>query len=72
MFQKAEDYIEYELLKVLNNHIENKLYCYAYMKTLHMLKEFEGIGITSYKKLFNYFYSNKKPQINQQLTLFDI
>lgn len=35
MVQKAEDYIEYELLKVLNNHIENKLYYYAYMKTLH-------------------------------------
>lgn len=35
MVKKAEDYIEYELLKVINNHIENKLYYYAYMKTLH-------------------------------------
>ncbi len=32
---KAEDFIEYELIKKLNEYIDNKLYYYAYMKTLH-------------------------------------
>ena len=35
MVVRAEDYIEYELMKVLTNYIDNKIYYYAYMKTLH-------------------------------------
>lgn len=35
LINRAEDYIEYELLKELNKYLDDKLYYYAYMKTLH-------------------------------------
>lgn len=35
IIHKAEDFIEYELMKKLNEFLDEKIYYFAYMKTLH-------------------------------------
>lgn len=39
------------------------------LNRFYMLKELEGVGITSYKKIFNYFYNYKKTTSPIQLRL---
>ena len=50
-------------LTIIDTKIINRFY---------IIKELEGVGITSYKKIFDYFYNNKKYNSSKQLSLFDI